>query len=124
MFVGGTAFVVDIVTLYLFKTKVFSELGETGIYVSTALGFFSGLIFNYILSLTFVFKIAKEERKGRNIFSFLLFSLIGIIGLFLTEAGMFVGVNYLDIDYLITKIIVAILVLIWNYAARKVLIFT
>jgi len=124
IFVGGTAFVVDIMTLYLFKTKVFLELGDMGIYISTALGFFVGLIFNYVLSLTFVFKSAKEERKGRNVFSFLLFSLIGIIGLLLTEAGMYVGVDFFNINYLLTKIIVAVIVLIWNYAARKVLIFT
>lgn len=124
IFVGGTAFIVDIVTLYFFKTKVFSELGEIGIYLSTALGFFSGLIFNYIFSLIFVFKSAKEERKGRNLFSFLLFSLIGIIGLVLTEAGMYVGVDLFNINYIVTKIMVAIIVLVWNYAARKIFIFT
>lgn len=70
IFVGGAAFVVDVITLYLFKTKVFLELGDMEIYISTALGFFAGLIFNYVLSVTFVFKSAKEEGKGRNIFFF------------------------------------------------------
>lgn len=37
--VGGTAFLVDILILYLFKTKVFLSLGDAGIYISTALGF-------------------------------------------------------------------------------------
>lgn len=123
VFVGGTAFVIDILTLYFFKTKVFLTLGDIGIYISTALGFIAGLIFNYIFSLIFVFKSAKEEKKGRNIFSFLLFSLIGVIGLFLTEAGMYVGVDLFNINYLLTKIVVAAVVLIWNYVARKVLIF-
>lgn len=69
--VGGTAFFIDILTLYFFKTKVFLSLGDMGIYISTALGFLAGLIFNYIFSLTFVFKSAKKENKGKNIFSFL-----------------------------------------------------
>ena len=123
VFVGGTAFFVDIATLYFFKTKIFLGLGDMGIYISTALGFLAGLVFNYIFSLTFVFKSAKDQKKGRNIFSFFLFFVIGIIGLLLTEAGMYVGVEFFNINYLMTKVVVAILVLIWNYVARKVLIF-
>ncbi|EKQ51307.1 MULTISPECIES: GtrA family protein [unclassified Clostridium] len=124
IFVGGTAFFIDILTLYFFKTQVFFGLGYIGIYVSTALGFLAGLIFNYICSLIFVFKDAKEQGKGRNIFSFFLFSLIGMIGLLLTEIGMYAGVNFFNMNYLLTKVIVAAAVLIWNYAARKILIFT
>ena len=123
-FIGGIAFLVDVSILYFFKTKVFLTLGDMGIYISTALGFLAGLIFNYIFSLIFVFESAKEQKKGRNMFSFFLFSLIGLIGLVLTEAGMYAGVDFLNINYLITKIIVAIIVLIWNYVARKILIFT
>lgn len=124
VFVGGTAFCIDILTLYFLKTQVFFRLGDIGIYISTGLGFLAGLIFNYIFSLIFVFESAKEQKKGRNIFSFFLFTLIGIIGLILTEVGMYVGVDFLNINYLLTKIIVAVIVLIWNYIARKILIFT
>ncbi|WP_297416796.1 GtrA family protein [Clostridium sp.] len=124
IFVGCTAFFIDILTLYFFKTQVFFGLGYIGIYVSTALGFLAGLIFNYICSLIFVFKDAKEQGKGRNIFSFFLFSLIGMIGLILTEIGMYTGVNFFNMNYLFTKVIVAVIVLIWNYAARKILIFS
>ena len=124
IFIGGTAFCMDILTLYFFKTQVFFRSGDIGIYISTALGFLAGLIFNYIFSLIFVFESAKEQKKGRSIFSFFLFCLIGIIGLFLTEAGMYAGVDFFNINYLLTKAIVAVIVLIWNYVARKVLIFT
>ncbi|MFT8341816.1 MAG: GtrA family protein [Clostridium beijerinckii] len=123
VFIGGTAFFIDILILYFFKTRIFFKLGSIGIYISTALGFMSGLIFNYIFSITFVFKTAKEQNKGKNIFSFLLFWVIGVIGLFLTEAGMYAGVEVLNVNYLLTKVIVATLVLLWNYVARKVLIF-
>ena len=56
-------------------------------------------------------------------FSFFLFAIIGIMGLSLTEVGMYTGVQFLNINYLITKITVAIIVLIWNYVIRKILIF-
>ena len=34
IFIGGTAFFIDILTLYFFKTKVFLSLGNIGIYIS------------------------------------------------------------------------------------------
>lgn len=122
-FIGGTAFCIDMLTLYLCKTQVFFYSGNIGIYISTALGFLAGLIFNYIFSLIFVFESAKDENKGRNLFSFFLFFIIGVIGLVLTEIGMYAGVNFFYLDYLVTKVIVAAIVLMWNYIARKVLIF-
>ncbi|OOM74854.1 GtrA family protein [Clostridium sp. BL-8] len=123
IFVGGAAFCLDTLTLYLCKTKVFLELGHIGLYISTALGFLAGLIFNYIFSLIFVFRGAIEENRGKNALSLFLFLIIGILGLFLTEAGMYVGVDFLNMNYLFTKVIVAIIVLVWNYTARKILIF-
>lgn len=124
IFIGGTAFLLDILVLYLFKTRIFSSMGNIGVYISTALGFMAGLVYNYIFSLIFVFESARDQKKGINILSFFLFVLIGLIGLFLTEAGMYAGINFLNLDYILTKIIVAAIVLIWNYAARKILIFT
>ena len=121
--VGGTAFLVDYSILYVTKTFVFNSLGDTGVYIATAIGFIAGLIYNYILSLTFVFKEAKAKKKGRSFGGFVLFTVIGVIGLILTEAGMYAGYQLLNIHYMIVKIFVAMVVLIWNYAARKILIF-
>ena len=123
LFVGGTAFLVDFGTLYLTKTFLFSSLGDTGVYIATALGFIVGLIYNYILSLIFVFKSARERNKGKSVGAFVVFAIIGVIGLLLTEAGMWLGYDVLKINYLIVKIFVAAVVLIWNYGARKLLIF-
>ena len=121
--VGGSAFIVDIFIIYIFKNFVFSHLCITGIYISTALGFIAGLIYNYILSLTFVFDEAKNNNRGKSIRSFIIFTLIGFIGLLITELGMYMGVQVFLINYLIVKIFVSGIVLIWNYSARKILIF-
>jgi len=58
-----------------------------------------------------------------HVSAFFLFAVIGVIGLILTEAGMYAGYQVLHVHYLIVKIFVAAIVLVWNYAARKVLIF-
>ncbi|MDF2885067.1 MAG: polysaccharide synthesis protein GtrA [Clostridiaceae bacterium] len=123
LFVGGTAFIVDFTLLYIFKTYLFYNLEVTGVYISTALGFIGGLIYNYVLSLLYVFESAKENNKGKDIRSFIIFTIIGVVGLILTELGMFVGVELFAINYLIVKIFVAGVVLIWNYGIRKILIF-
>jgi putative flippase GtrA len=123
LFVGGTAFIVDFTLLYIFKTYLFYNLEVTGVYISTALGFIGGLIYNYVLSLLYVFESAKENNKGKDIRSFIIFTIIGVVGLILTELGMFVGVELFAINYLIVKVFVAGVVLIWNYGIRKILIF-
>ena len=140
--VGGVAFIADFGSLYLFNEFVFKNV-PLGIYISTALSFLIGLTVNYVLSLKFVFVQPKDIGKGRDSKSFIIFGIIGIIGLFLTELGMYIGCsllkNQLDIcltwvgnyiqydfvryEYLIVKCIVTAVVLFWNYAARKLIIF-
>lgn len=120
--VGGIAFIADFGSLWLTREYVFQNL-RYGVYFATAAGFVVGLIVNYILSLKFVFTQAKDKGKGRDVKSFLIFAIIGIIGLGLTELGMYLGVEKLGIHYLIVKCFVTAAVLIWNYAGRKIIIF-
>jgi putative flippase GtrA len=123
LIVGGSAFLVDFGILYLSKTFLLSGFGVTGVYIATALGFIAGLVYNYILSLIFVFKKAKEKVQGKTFRAFITFSVIGVIGLGLTELGMYLGVSVMDINYLLVKVVMAAIVLLWNYLARKFFIF-
>jgi putative flippase GtrA len=122
-FIGGTAFLVDIGLLYLFKNYVFYNYENVGVYISAIIGFIGGLIFNYYFSLVFVFDSARKNKKGRSLNSFIVFAAIGIAGLLLTEIGMFVGIQIFAMQYLLVKLLIAMVVLIWNYEARKILIF-
>ncbi len=122
--VGGTAFLVDLGILTLTKNFIFYSLGETGTLIATACGFIAGLIYNYILSIFFVFEKSKEKVKGKQLKSFLVFAIIGVIGLGLTMLGMHIGITIFgDKYYAIIKVFVAGVVLIWNYVGRKILIF-
>jgi putative flippase GtrA len=121
--VGGGAFIIDFAVLYITRTYIFFALSAAGILFATTCGFVCGLIFNFIFSLFFVFKQNKNAKKHK-IHSFVIFTIIGISGLCITELLMFAGVKLLGNDfYLFVKIITAGFVLIWNYIARKVLIF-
>lgn len=120
--VGGLAFLVDFGFLVLFN-EILPELYGFRLYISTALGFLAGLFFNYSFSLLFVFTSAKNSNVGRSVTAFIIFALIGVIGLGLTELGMYLGTGLLRFHYMFVKIIVTGIVLIWNYLGRKILIF-
>jgi len=120
--VGGIAFLADFGALVACQELGLKEF-QAGLYLSTALGFVVGLIVNYVLSLIFVFTQAKDKGKGRSVGAFLVFAIIGIIGLGLTEFGMWLGTAVLSWNYMIVKVLVTGAVLFWNYIGRKVTIF-
>ena len=121
--VGGIAFLADYGTLFLFQEVILTGGTSWELFVSTAAAFVVGLAVNYILSLTFVFRKKDNRGSGRSFGAFLIFTVVGIIGLGLTELIMYLGTELLHISYLIVKIIAAAIVLVWNYAGRKLLIF-
>ena len=120
--VGGIAFIVDIGMLFLCK-EFFLKNVPYSLYISTAIGFLAGLVTNYLLCLKFVFLSAKGTKQGRSHKDRLIFTIIGVVGLVMTEYGMKLGVDVLSINYLFVKIVVTGVVLVWNYIGRKVLIF-
>lgn len=120
--VGGLAFVVDLGALVLAQELLFGNFA-LGVYWATALGFVVGLTVNYALSLRFVFTQEKDRGKGRTVSAFLVFGLIGLLGLWWTELGMWIGVSVLGGHYVPVKIVVTGVVLLLNYLGRKILIF-
>jgi putative flippase GtrA len=125
--VGGVAFAVDIGTLAFLREIVFDgDQRESIMAISVAGGFITGLILNYFLSLAYVFRSAEQQKKGRTLNAFLLYAVIGLIGLGLTELGMFIGVKIIGsagLWYLLVKCFVAGVVLVWNYIGRKIFVF-
>ena len=121
--VGGIAFVADSGILVLFRECIFSSGSKLDLGISTAAGFVAGLIVNYILSVVFVFRRGENKNSGKSIKGFIAFAVIGVIGLGLTELGMYIGVWVFKWHYVLTKILVAGAVLVWNYVARKIIVF-
>lgn len=120
--VGGVAFLADFGTLVTTQ-EFFLGRYLWGVYVATVLGFFVGLAVNYVLSLLFVFTQKKDRGKGRSVGAFLVFGIIGLLGLLWTELGMWLGIELLKWNYMIVKVLITGAVLVWNYLGRKLLIF-
>ena len=110
--VGGIAFVIDYVTLIICK-----ELFNINVLLSAAIAFTVSVIFNYILSIKWVFDVNKEKDSRKNFIIFIVFS---IIGLGLTELIMWFGTDIIKINYLIVKIIATGIVMIFNFITRKI----
>jgi putative flippase GtrA len=114
-FVGGFAFIVDF-SLLVILTEF------CGIYylISTAIALTIGLSINYYLSVIWVFD--KRKLANRSI-EFTLFAIIGIIGLGLNELFIWLFTEFAGFHYLISKIISTAIVYLWNFFARKFILF-
>lgn len=114
-FVGGFAFVVDFCLLY-----VLTEFVHLHYLASAAIAFLAGLMVNYVLSKLWVF--TKSSYKSR-VAEFLVFALIGVIGLGFTELLMWVFTDLVGAHYIVSKLFTTVLVYFWNFFARKIIIF-
>jgi putative flippase GtrA len=113
--VGGLAFLVDFSSLYLL-----TEFAGLHYLNSAAIAFLFGLAVNYSLSLLWVFD--RRTMKSAMV-EFLIFAVIGIVGLGLNEAIMWVVREKIGFHYMGAKAVSAGIVLIWNFGARKFVLF-
>ena len=143
LLVGGTATVVDYFVFWIFDGLLFPLLASSGwwqtlsLILATALGFCAGLTVNWILSVKFVFLQVKNKEEVRTKKSFTIFTIIGIIGLLITEVGvvalvaLFPEFSLFGVTALfgtawakwLAKMIMTCIVLVWNYAGRKIFVF-
>lgn len=120
--VGVISFIVDSAVLVLLKEMLFANGGDLELFICTAAGFIVGVVVSYILSIVFVFKNSRNTEKN-GVRSFVMFTIVSLSGLAVTEIFMHVGVNILNFHYVAVKIVAATFVLFWNYCGRKILIF-
>ena len=114
IFVGGFAFLADAFTLWLCEKWM-------NYMIAAAIAFVVGLAVNYALSIWFVFsEISKVKNKVKE---FVVYGIIGLIGLLITEGIMYLFTDVFGLYFLISKIIAAAIVLVWNFAARKVVLY-
>lgn len=133
IFVGGLAAVFDwaissLIFFFVFGAKTGAVLGVmswfTWSVASNGAGFIGGLILNYILSTCFVFQNSVVKNR---FLEFLSFAAIGLVGLFITF-GITWGFELLLADstslfQLIGKIVSTAVAFIWNFFARKILLY-
>ena len=118
-FVGGIAFIVD----YGVSALIFFLMGNNAVSTvcGTTAGFVCGLLVNFLLSKKFVF---TEDAKTGKKSEFLWYTVIGIIGWGLNVLLMLVATEWVfSINQYAAKIVVAMIVLVYNFLARKILLY-
>ena len=114
--VGGFAFIIDYSLLY-FLTESF----EIYYLISATISFIVGLVVNYILSILWIFKTSKYNSRSLE---FIIFGIIGVAGLGLNALLLYIATDILHIYYMISKLLVACIIMLWNFICRKLILFT
>ncbi len=109
--VGGTAFVIDYGVLFILN----EWLGVNYI-IASALSFSISVIYNYILSILWVFDPNEEQSKQEQ---FIVFMVLSIIGLGINTLIMWISVEQFKLPVMFSKVIATAVVMVYNFITRK-----
>ncbi|MEN9552359.1 MAG: hypothetical protein RI935_736 [Candidatus Parcubacteria bacterium] len=112
---GGVAFVADFSTF--FSLTFFYEIHYL---IANFCSFFVGLVTNYAIGTFWVF---KERKITNRTHEFLLVFSISVGALCLTQFLLWFLTEIVKFHHIESKIIASILVLIYSFAARKIIIY-
>lgn len=129
--VGGLSFLIDFVITLIVSTllrSVFSSSVEIAATVGGLFGFVISLIFNYIMSMKYVFERKDDMDKKKE---FMIFTLLSLIGLGINELILYFGVSLCTnvipeiVDTYPTyvtagvKMVATGIVMVYNFISRK-----
>lgn len=113
---GGLAFCVDFGLMVALREGF--GIAEA---VAAAAGNFIGLIITYVLSVVWIF---DRRRFANPYMEFGLFFLIGLSGTALTYGLMLLLTGRWGLYYMLAKMVTVALVTLWNFSAKKWLLFS
>lgn len=116
LFVGGFAFIVDYGLLF-----VFTEFFHFHYLLSATISFVVGLVINYLLSTHWIFRHSRLQNKAAEFF---IFGIIGVVGLLFNNLLLYTFTDGLHLHYMLSKLITAAIVMLWNFLGRKLILFT
>lgn len=115
---GGLAFVVDFgafaLALYYFDIHYL---------IANLIGLAAGNVVNYLLTVGWVFSTEKRKMEKHVFLEVVVFVTISLVGMGLNEFLMYVFVGLLAIQEMVSKVGAAIIVLVYNFLARKFILF-
>ena len=113
---SSLAFLVDFLIL-IFLVEIFHIH-----YIAGGIGgFIAGTTLLYFVSILWIF---NSRRVKIRLHEYLLFIFVGIIGGILNILLLWVFTDKFDIYYMISRIIAAITVFLFNFLSRKLILFS
>ena len=113
-FVGGTAFIIDAGILF-----ILTQFLNVHYLISGMISFTVSVIYNYILSIMWVFDAKKDNNKAQELSIFIGLS---VIGLGINQFIMWVMVDKIGVYYMLSKIVSTFVVMVYNFITRKIFI--
>lgn len=110
--VGGIAFVIDYGLLF-----ILTEIFHIHYLLSGTISFSVSVIFNYVLSVLWVFDIKKKRDTKKE---FVMFLVLSVIGLGVNQLIMWVLVDKMALYYMLAKIVATVVVMVYNFITRKI----
>ena len=110
---GGTTFLIDFFLLWLF-----TDVCGINYLISNVLSFSISTVYNFLLSIKWVFDVLDQRSRARNL---MWFFILSIVGLGLQQLLMWITVDFWAWHYLFAKFIVSVVVGVFNFITRKVL---
>lgn len=108
--VGTMGAVIDIGILYIL-VEFFDIVAVLG----ASIAFVFAVVNNFFWNKHWTFE-DNSKKHGKQ---FIKFLSVSVVGLLLTTGLMYFGVNILEIWYLPAKIIIILIVLLWNFLANS-----
>lgn len=109
--VVAIAFPIDFGLLYIFTDKFHMYY-----VLSATLAFIISMIVNFILSIFWVFKLRTKRALWKEA---VVFSVIGFIGLGLTDLIVWLATDFGGFHYMVSKLIAVSVVFFWSFGARR-----
>lgn len=128
--VGLIAAVFDFITCYIFQFILFkNNLATYVTIISTICGFIVGFVINYLLSTYMVYK-KTDNKNAKNIKGILIFLLLAVIGLLIGILIQYLFYDYLNLQknvtffsYPLVFILRTLIVMVYNYISRKLILY-
>jgi putative flippase GtrA len=96
------------------------KLGGWHYLPASAVAFATGSVVAYLLSVKFVFRF---RRVTNNLLEFGYFAALGVAGLLVNAAALFVAVSLAGLSLLVAKLLAAGCTFVTNFTFRKQLLF-
>ena len=88
--------------------------------LAATLSFTIAVLFNWYLNAHWVFNSTKIARKSVEV---LLFFVLAVVGLGMNQLFLWIGIDILSMRAEIAKLIVTIVVAIWGFVMRKMVLY-
>ena len=109
--VGGIATIIDW-TIYYILFNIF----EINPLIENILSFSVAVVYNCIASIKWVFTVDENKNKKQIFIEFVILSIIGLI---ISEILLYIFVDTIKINEMISKVLATIIVMTFNFVTRK-----